>query len=104
MTSTQNTKAKRKAPPKRKARAGLPAQAQRQRRPAGVVPDLLKLMRTRRGFTQDDLAIRARIAQSLVSQLEHGWVEIEVGTLKRICLALNVSADYLMGLPELPWK
>jgi len=83
-------------------RSATPAQALRKRRPSGVNGERLRSVRERCGYTQAQLADRAGVGQSLISQLENGHVEIEVGTFKRICKSLATSADFLIGLTPRP--
>lgn len=56
----------------------------------------IKLAREKAGLTQEQLAERIDKSLSFVSMLEQGRSGAKVNTLKDICLALNVSADFLI--------
>ena len=51
-------------------------------------------------ITQAQLAEMAGISTAFVGHIERGTRVLSVETLCRICKALCVSADYLMGLEE----
>lgn len=55
-------------------------------------------VRAERGLTQVELAERANLTQSLVSDYERGQRKPSVDTLVRIARALEVSADRLLGI------
>lgn len=58
----------------------------------------LKQLRIERQLTQDVLARIARVPRSAIVELEGGKRKsIGARHLKRICLALAVSADWLLG-------
>ena len=61
-----------------------------------------KIRSTRRGMdiTQAQLAEMAGISTAFVGHIERGTRALSVETLARICKALGVSADYLIGLEE----
>ena len=54
------------------------------------------------GLSQADLARRAGLQQSALSHYESGTRRPSFTNLKRLCRALNVSADYLIGNSERP--
>jgi len=55
--------------------------------------------RERLGFTQEDLAQKTGIQQTLISRIERGANQNPHGdVLKRLALALHVSIDWLMGM------
>ena len=62
---------------------------------AGESP--VKLWRIQRNLTQQELAKRAGISKSYLSQIETGKRQGTVETLKAIALALDVPPDVLMG-------
>jgi transcriptional regulator with XRE-family HTH domain len=63
----------------------------------------LRRMRQARGLTQEALAARLEVGQGWISRLESGTMHhVHADSLKRLCLALAVSADYLLGLPPTP--
>ena len=53
-------------------------------------------------MTEAQLARAAGISQSAVSRIEAGLREPSAGTLRGLAVALNVSADYLLGLEPGP--
>jgi transcriptional regulator with XRE-family HTH domain len=60
-------------------------------------------MRARRlelGWTQQRLAGELGTSQARVSDWETGRFEMLSGTLLRVCTALDVSSDWVMGLAE----
>lgn len=57
----------------------------------------VKELREKRKFTQDDLAERTGISNSQqVSNIERGLSGMSIATLKSVCKALDVDADYLI--------
>ncbi len=57
--------------------------------------------RTAAGMTQEQLAAAAGLKQFHISRIERGDIKDVLGdTLARLAKALNVSADYLLGLTE----
>lgn len=57
----------------------------------------LSLARTRKGYTQADLAFRIGQHPSLVSHYENGSRMPSLANLVALCDALDVSADWLLG-------
>lgn len=49
----------------------------------------LRLLRTRRGFTQQQLAVAAGTSQSAISDIERGRTDPSVETVQRIALSLG---------------
>lgn len=58
----------------------------------------LKTARQARGVSQEQLAKEIAISQQMYNGYERGKHEPSVETLRRLSLALNVSADYLLGI------
>lgn len=56
----------------------------------------IKLAREKAGITQEQLAEEINKSLSFISMLEQGRCGAKINTLKGICLALNVSADFLI--------
>lgn len=54
--------------------------------------------RVSRQIRQEDLAESASLSQTLLSRLECGRVVLTIDTLIKICNALKVSADEILGL------
>ena len=57
----------------------------------------IRRLRKRRRCTQAELAERADISTSFLGHIERGSRKLSVETLNRIALALNCSADALLG-------
>lgn len=61
----------------------------------------LSAVRARRGVTQKELARRAHLPQQAISRLERGErSHVRSDVLARLAIALDVSADVLLGLRE----
>ncbi|MES2454223.1 MAG: helix-turn-helix domain-containing protein [Bacteroidota bacterium] len=60
----------------------------------------IKELRTRKGFSQDELAETAQINLRTVQRIESGETEPRGDTLKRLAMALNVTADELIDWAE----
>lgn len=58
-----------------------------------------KTARERRGMSQTDLARATGMDQAWISNIEAGRRDPNLQNLFRLCLALRVSADELLGLP-----
>ena len=56
----------------------------------------IKLLRESAGMTQESFAELVNLGVKHVSAIECGAVGISLSTMKRICLALSVSADALL--------
>jgi len=78
----------------RKVRRALASEAQRrsQERRSRIAADVIS-MRRRRSWTQADLAKRAGLGRMMVSRLERATGSIDVDTLERVALALDVSLN-----------
>ena len=61
----------------------------------------LKEARKKRNLTQKEVCARLEMKQSQYSRYESGEDEMKVGTLIEICKALEVSADYILGLSNI---
>ena len=62
----------------------------------------LSAVRERRGFTQGEVAQRAHLPQQAISRLERGdRAHVRSDVLARLAVALDVSADVLLGLRDL---
>ena len=58
----------------------------------------VRLVRREMNITQKQLAQATGVSASLVGHVERGTRIPSVETVYRICKALNVSADFLMGI------
>lgn len=61
----------------------------------GVNMNLLKEIRTKRGFSQLTLAKKTNIAPSDISRIENGWLRPYLGWRKRLARALGVAEKEL---------
>ncbi len=68
--------------------------------PMPIFRERLLIARRRRGYTQEELADRAEMHKTDVSKMERGRMLPTAPRLKRLCLALRVSSDFLLGLAE----
>ena len=62
----------------------------------------IRTVRKTRGYTREALAERIDVSSRFLAEIEAGKVGASLITVKRICLALGVSADYLLGLAGEP--
>ncbi len=60
-------------------------------------PERLKSMRETRGWSQEELATKARLQATAISHFETGGRSPSFDNLKKLADALNVSSDYLLG-------
>lgn len=58
----------------------------------------VRFIRRCQDITQEQLAEKMGISTSFVGHIERGTRALSVDTLFKLCSALGVSADYLMGL------
>lgn len=62
--------------------------------------DILAVLRTRRGWTQEDLAQRCSVTRQAVSRWETGLSVPDAGMLVRIAGALDTTVNDLLGEEE----
>jgi len=63
----------------------------------------LRVLRQRRGMSVEDLAVASGITPRHIWRLEAGGrSDVRAETLARLALALDTSADYLLGLTDDP--
>lgn len=62
--------------------------------------DRVRRRREDLGWTQLDLAYRAKLVPRQVSDFERGMVDPSASALRRMALALAVSCDWLLGLSD----
>lgn len=68
-----------------------------------AVGERISRLRKNLGLTQEKLAEQADISIQFLVQIEHGKRTMKIGTLRKLCSALSVSADYLInGTEEFP--
>lgn len=68
--------------------------------PDGVQGARVAAARVARGWTQFELARRSNIHVSAISLVESGRKGLNASSVVALCRALEVSADYLLGLSE----
>ena len=60
----------------------------------------IQYIRESKNITQKELAEFLSIKQQQYARYEKGINELPLKHLKNICIYLNVSADYILGLPK----
>jgi transcriptional regulator with XRE-family HTH domain len=65
-----------------------------------TIGERVMLMRRRRGLSQRDLAAMAEMSPTTLNRLEQGLQSVYAERLATLARLLDVSADYLLGLPE----
>ena len=65
-----------------------------------MLANRFRTIRRQRGLTQSALAEACGIRQATLSMIESGNTMPRVDTLGLLCRALDVSADYLLGLSD----
>lgn len=60
----------------------------------------LLLAREKRGMSQKDLSEIIGLKQQQYARYEKGINIMPITHLKKICIALNISADYILGLTK----
>jgi transcriptional regulator with XRE-family HTH domain len=58
----------------------------------------VRIRRKALGLTQEKLAEIVDVSTSFIGHIERGTRKLSVETLYELCKALDVSADYLMGI------
>ena len=64
--------------------------------------ETMSALRRERGLSQRSAAADLNISQALLSHYENGAREPGLEFIRRACAYYGVSADYLLGLSELP--
>ena len=62
--------------------------------------ELLKELRIANGLSQQQVAKEIGITRSAYSNYEQGIREPDLATVKKLCVVLQVSADYLLGIEK----
>lgn len=62
----------------------------------------IKSARLALGWTQSELARRAKLTPAAIWQLEAGEREPTARTICKLCRALRISADWFLGLDQPP--
>ena len=58
----------------------------------------LKELREEAGWKQSDLADRLGVQQQAISKYERQIVDLDTGTIRRLCDLFDCTADYLLGM------
>ena len=67
-----------------------------------ILGERLSAVREHRGWTQSEVAHRAHLPQQAISRLERGdRAHVRSDVLARLAIALDVSADVLLGLRDI---
>ncbi len=69
----------------------------KKKRPTEIFPSRLRSTREKRALNQSELARRAGLQASAVSQFETGTRKPSFDNLRRLADALDVTTDYLIG-------
>jgi len=64
----------------------------------------LKEWRERRGLTQRQLSELSRVHQVSIHRLETGQLDPQLSTLRKLCAALRITPNQLLGVANKPWK
>lgn len=60
----------------------------------------LKELREAEGWKQTDLADRLGVKQQAISKYENQIVDLDTGTIRRLCAIFDCTADYLLGISD----
>lgn len=63
----------------------------------------LKELREDNDYTQEQIAKIINCKQNTYHQYETEKRQLPINALKKLCLYYNVSADYILDLPNLPY-
>lgn len=56
----------------------------------------LRLLRTQRGYSQEELAAKAKLHRTYISLIERGKQSVTLDTMEKIAQALDISVRKLM--------
>jgi transcriptional regulator with XRE-family HTH domain len=63
--------------------------------------EMARAARLRLGLTQEEVANRVGLAQSVYGRIERGKMMPSVPTLRKLCLVLDISSEVLLSLGHL---
>lgn len=63
----------------------------------------IKELREDNDLTQKEIAKILNCRQNTYAQYESEKRQIPISAIKKLCLFYNISADYILGLPDLPY-
>ena len=61
-----------------------------------LIGSRIKAVRTGKGMSQADLAVKASVSLPLISNIERGKTRMQLETFVKVAEALQVSADHLL--------
>lgn len=64
---------------------------------------ILQDLRIDKDLRQEDIAKILNTTKQAYGNYENGKRNLPIATLEKLCIFYNVSADYILGLPELPY-
>jgi len=79
-----------------------PAGPRKASRSIGIRGDRVRSARVAHSWSQFELASRSQVHPSAISQVEKGVKELNAASVVSLAKALDVSADYLLGLTSEP--
>lgn len=56
----------------------------------------IRLFRTRKGYTQEQLAVHSEIDPYYISKLENGRVNVSLDTMEKLCKVLDIEPILLL--------
>lgn len=71
-------------------------------KPTAFRGDRLKWMREAKGMTQEQISELAGLAMSQISRYENGKSDPDAMQIKKLAMALDATADFLLGLSDDP--
>ena len=60
----------------------------------------LRYARKEKGLTQTELAVQLGLSQKSYQRIESGEHDLKMSTIYKLCKALEMSADWLIGLAD----
>ena len=66
--------------------------------PLTTFPRRMRIVMAARGMNSADIMRASTLGNGQISSYLNGHQEPRIGSLAKLCKALNVSADYLLGL------
>lgn len=62
--------------------------------------ETLRDIRKSRGFTQKNIYEILKVSPNCYASWEQGRTQPDINNIKKLCIILDVSADYLLGLED----
>ncbi|MBR2176158.1 MAG: helix-turn-helix transcriptional regulator [Clostridia bacterium] len=63
-----------------------------------ILGERIKALRKQKGYTREAFAEKLSVSTRFLAAVESGEAGVSLSTLKKIVLALDTSADYLIGV------